>query len=185
MLRCEDNMYTEGCTVLVNLLLLVDRELTGPHVDKEEETATTNLSAIDQCKVGVRNLHNREDLEEVVLRKVLVRVVRVQSPPVVDVEVEDAEDKHQHNSRKLGLKANNNHDAGNESEQASHDSPKAPVATEDEANEEEDEQNTPGKLEVHLLVLLVKLGKTGRSELLTNPGVRKNHHETSHNREVA
>lgn len=136
-------------------------------------------------KPGICNLHNREDLEEVVLRKVLVGVVGVQCPPVVDVEVEDAEDEHQHNSRELGLEANNDHDAGNQSEQASNDSPEAPVATEDEANEEEDEQDTSSKLEIHLLVLLVELGKTGRGKLLANPRVGQNHHETTHDREIA
>src|SRR5690242_1585846 len=126
------------------------------------------------------NLHNRENLEEVVLGEVLVRVMGVQSPPVVDVEVEDAENQHQHDRGKLGLEANNNHDASNEAEQASHDSPETPVATEDKANKEENEQNTSSKLEVHFLVLLVELGKTGRGKLLANPGIRENHHETAH-----
>ena len=131
------------------------------------------------------NLHNRQDLEEVILRKILVRVVGVQGPPVVDVEVEDAEDQHQHDGRELGLESNNNHDAGNESKQASHDPPEAPVTAENEADKEEDEQNTTSELEVHLLVLLVELGKTGWGKLLANPRVREHHHQTTHDREVA
>lgn len=46
---------------LVNLLLLVDTELTRTHVDQEEKATD-----------------NREDLEEIVLSEVLVGVVVVQ-----------------------------------------------------------------------------------------------------------
>jgi hypothetical protein len=49
---------------LVHLLLLVDRELAWTAVDEEQETA-----------------NNGEDLEEIVLRKVLVRVVFVELLP--------------------------------------------------------------------------------------------------------
>jgi hypothetical protein len=49
-----------GCSALVDLLLLVDAELPGAAVDQEKQTA-----------------HDREDLEEVVLGEVLVRVVLV------------------------------------------------------------------------------------------------------------
>lgn len=143
------------------------------------------LLAFGSRNMGMPNLHNGKDLEEVVLRKVLVGVVWVQSPPVVDVEVEDAENKHQHDRRELGLEANNNHNTGNEAEQASHDSPETPVAAENEANEKKDEQNTSSKLEIHLLVLLVELRKTGRGELLAHPRIGKDHHETTHNRKVA
>lgn len=45
---------------LVDLLLLVDTELTGAHVDQEEQTTD-----------------NRQDLEEIVLSKVLVGVIVV------------------------------------------------------------------------------------------------------------
>lgn len=131
------------------------------------------------------NLHNRENLEEIVLGEILVGVVRVQSPPVVDVEVEDAENQHQHDRRELGLEANNNHNAGNEAEQASHNSPETPVPAENKADKEEDEQNASSKLEIHLLVLLVKRGEASRGELLANPGIGEDHHETAHNREVA
>lgn len=48
-------------SALVNLLLLVDTELTRTHVDQEEKTT-----------------NDREDLEEIVLSEVLVRVVVVQ-----------------------------------------------------------------------------------------------------------
>ena len=124
-------------------------------------------------------------MEEVVLGKVLVGVVRVQSPPVVDVEVEDAENKDEHDGGELGLKANNDHDASNQSQKTGNDSPETPVAAEDKANEEEDEQDTSSELEVHLPVLLVKLGETGRSKLLANPRVGKDHEQTAHDGKIA
>ena len=155
------------------------------HVDKEKETAAAILLVFDALVMLRQNLHNREDLEEVVFREVLVGVVGVQSPPVVDVEVEDAQNEHQHDRRELGLETNNNHDASNETEQASHNSPETPVTAENEADEEEDEQDTSSELEIHLLVLLVELRKTSRSELLANPGVGQDHHQTAHNGKVA
>jgi hypothetical protein len=142
---------------------------------------------ISVCRhvLDICNLHNRKDLEEVVLREVLVGVVGVQSPPIVDVEVEDAENEHQHDRGELGLEANNNHDAGNEAEQAGHNSPETPVTAENETNEQEDQEDASSELEVHLLILLVELGKTGGGKLLANPGVGQNHHQTAHDREVA
>jgi hypothetical protein len=131
------------------------------------------------------NLHNREDLEEVVFRKVLVRVVRVEGPEVVDVEVENAENEHKHDRRELGLETNNDHDAGDESEQAGNDSPETPVTAENEAHKEEDEQDTARKLEVHLLVLLVESRQTGRGELLADPRVGEHHKKPSHDRQIA
>lgn len=131
------------------------------------------------------HLHNGENLEEVVLRKVLVRVMRVQRPEVIDVEVENAENKHQHDGRELGLESNNDHDASNESEDTCNNSPEAPVPAEDEANEEEDQQDTACELEIHLLVLLIERRQTGRGELLANPRIRQNHKQTSHDGEIA
>lgn len=54
----------EAVSLLVNLLLLVDGELTGAAVDEEEKTTD-----------------NGEDLEEVVLGKVLLGVVLVELQP--------------------------------------------------------------------------------------------------------
>lgn len=130
-------------------------------------------------------LHNGENLEEIVLGEILVRVVRVQSPEVVDQKVENAENNNQHDGAELGLESHNDHDACDESEQADADSPEVPVAAEDEANEEEDEQDTASELEVHLAVLLVKLGETSRSKLLADPRVGKDHEKTSHDGQIA
>ena len=106
-------------------------------------------------------------------------------PEVVDVEVEDAENKHQHNRGELGLESNNNHDTSNESEQTGNNSPKTPFTTENEPDEKEDEQDTARKLEVHLLVLLVESGEASGGELLANPGVGEDHKQSSHYRQVA
>jgi hypothetical protein len=133
----------------------------------------------------MRDLHNGEDLEEIVLGEVLVRVVRVQGPEVVDQKVEDAEDDDEHDGAELCLETNDDHDAGHESKQANADPPEAPVAAEDEADEEEDEQDTASELEVHLAVLLVEGRETSRGELLADPRVGKHHQETAHDGQVA
>lgn len=62
---------------LVDLLLLVHRELSGTHVDQQEETTSASLLAMHSTQIGLQDLHNRENLEEVVLGKVLVGVVGV------------------------------------------------------------------------------------------------------------
>jgi hypothetical protein len=111
--------------------------------------------------------------------------MRVESPEVVDIKVENAQDEHEHDGRELGLETNNHHDTSDESEQAGNDSPETPVAAEDEANKEEDKQDTARQLEVHLLVLLIERRQTSRSELLANPRVGKNHEQSSHDRQIA
>src|SRR3954469_643871 len=62
---------------LVDLLLLVHAQLAGAHVDQEEQTTTGKLLELDLAW-DWEYIHNRQDLEEVVLGKVLVRVVGVQ-----------------------------------------------------------------------------------------------------------
>jgi len=109
----------------------------------------------------------------------------VQRPPVVHVEVEDAEDQDEHNSRELCLESDHHHDTGDKPENARDNSPEAPVATEDEANEEEDEQDAAGELEVHLLVLFVKRRQARRRKLLANPRVREHHQQAAHDGEIA
>ena len=131
------------------------------------------------------NLHDGKNLEEVVLREVLVRVVRVQGPEVVDQDVEDAEDDHQQNRAELGLEPHNHHNAGHEANQADKDPAKAPVAAEDEADKEEDEQDATCKLEVHLAVLLVELRQAGRREPLAYPRIRQDHQKPAHDRQIA
>jgi hypothetical protein len=62
---------------LVDLLLLIDRELSRAHVDQQEETTTAHMLVGASNESDFVNLHNRENLEEVVFGKVLMWVVRV------------------------------------------------------------------------------------------------------------
>lgn len=109
----------------------------------------------------------------------------MQGPEVVDQKVEDAENDDEHDGAELGLETNDDHDAGDKSEQADADPPEVPVAAENEADEEEDEQDATGELEVHLAVLLVELRETSRGELLAHPRIRKHHQQSAHNGQVA
>ena len=109
----------------------------------------------------------------------------MQSPEVVDQQVEDAENDNQHDGAELGLESHNDHNTGDESEQADADSPEVPVATEDEADEEEDQQDTTSELEVHLAVLFVKLGETSGSKLLAHPRVGEDHEKAAHDGQIA
>jgi hypothetical protein len=59
---------------LVDFFLLVDAELSRAHVDEQEETAAASISIDLRWKSRV-NIHNRQNLEKVVLGKVLVGVV--------------------------------------------------------------------------------------------------------------
>lgn len=157
-------------------------------------------TAVDQEQ---ETTDNRENLEEVVLGEVLVGVVFVElgrllvqaqhnartvgtyGPEVVGQDVENAEDQNQQGSTELGLEANDNHDARNKAKKRHNHTPEAPLSSEDEADEEEDEEHATGQLEVHLPVLLVELRQSGKSCCLPYPGVRQDHQESTHDREVS
>ena len=124
---------------------------------------------------GEVDLHNGQRLEEVVLRKVPVLVVFVQGPEVVDHEVEDGQDNHQHYSAELCLEAHNHHDAGDKTECANKNSAKAPLAGENESDEQEDEKYPSGELDIHLAIFLVDLGKTCWRKLLAHPAIGQYH----------
>lgn len=181
-----DSVLPDGkVPCLVDLLLLVDGELAGAAVDEQQKAADDG-----------------KNLEEVVLGEVLVGVVLVElssllvcisteykragtySPEVVDEEVEDGEDDDQQGGAELGLEANDNHDAGNGADERDKDPAESPGAAEDETHEEEDEENTSGKLEVHLAVLLVKLGNTREGLGLADPRVGEDHDKTANDGEV-
>lgn len=106
-------------------------------------------------------------------------------PEVVDKDVEDAQNGDENDGAPLGLEANDNHNASNKTDQDDRNATNAPLASENEANEQEDEQNTASELEVHLAILLVELGKTGGSELFADPAVGKDHEQTAHDAKVA
>lgn len=106
-------------------------------------------------------------------------------PKVVDQQIEDAQDDHQHDGAPLGLEAHHDHDASHEADNADQDAPEAPLARKDEADEQEDQKHPTRQLKVHLAVLLVNLRQPGRSEPFADPAVREHHQETTHDREIA
>jgi len=105
-------------------------------------------------------------------------------PEVVHQYIEHTQQNNQDDSTPLSLEANNDHDTSDETKSTNNDTPEAPCASEDESNEEEDEKNTTGELHVHLAVLLVKLGQTGRDKLLANPRVGQYHEQTTDDTQV-
>ena len=106
-------------------------------------------------------------------------------PEVVHKNVEDAQNHDKHNGTPLRLESNRNHDTSHSADQNHKHSPEAPLASEDEADEQEDEKDTTSKLEVHFAVLLVELGETCWGELLAHPAVRQDHDETAHDGEIS
>lgn len=67
--------------------------------------------------------------------------------PVVDQHVKDAQKRHQEARRVLGLETNSDHDARAETDNRDEHASDGPVALEDKADEEEDEQNATSELE--------------------------------------
>ena len=66
----------------------------------------------------------------------------VDGPPVVDEYVEDAEHDDEERRGPLGFEPYSDHSAGRETDQRYEDTSDAPFATEREADEQEDKQNT-------------------------------------------
>lgn len=106
-------------------------------------------------------------------------------PEVVDKDVENAQDGDEDDGAPLGLETNNDHHAGNETDHDDRHATNAPLAGEDEANEQENEQHATGELEVHLAVLLVERGQAGKGLCLADPRVGEHHEQTTADGEVA
>ena len=106
-------------------------------------------------------------------------------PEVVHEEVKDAENNDEQSGAVLGLESDNDHDRGNGTKERHADTPEGPLAAEDEANEEENEEHATGKLEVHLAILLVNLGKAGECLGLVDPRIGKHHEKAADDGEVA
>lgn len=106
-------------------------------------------------------------------------------PPIIHEQVEDAKNNDQHNSAELSLEPNHNHDTGNETEEANCDSPEAPVPSENEASEQEDQEHTSGELDIHLAILLIQLRQSSGDEPLADPGIREDHEQAANDGEVA
>lgn len=105
-------------------------------------------------------------------------------PEVVHEDVENAENHNEHDRAPLRLESNDDHNTCHSTDEDDQYTPKAPLTGKDEADEQEDEKHSAGKLEVHFAVLLVQLRKTRGGKLLPYPAVRKDHDEPTHHREV-
>lgn len=66
---------------------------------------------------------------------------RVDAPEVVDEDVEDAEHQDQEPCRPLRLETDGDHDARHQADDGDEHAGDAPLSTEDESDEEEDEQD--------------------------------------------
>jgi len=104
-------------------------------------------------------------------RPVFSAVARTHRPEIIDQDVEHAQQHDQHNGAQLRLESHNDHDAGHESNQAHEHPPEAPAAREDEANEQENEEYSSPKLDIHLAVVLVHLRQAGKDPL-SHPAIR-------------
>lgn len=113
------------------------------------------------------------------------RRINTYSPEVVDQQVEDTENDDQHDGAELRLETNHYHHARHKAQQCDNDPPNAPLPAENKANEQEDEEDTSGKLEIHLAVFLVKRRQTSKGLGLADPGVGEHHEKATHDGEVA
>lgn len=123
-------------------------------------------------------------IEELVNRDKADRGYQSYRPEVVNQNIEHTQKNNKNNSTPLGLETDNDHDARDQTEQANQDAPEAPLTRENEADEQEDKQHTTSKLHVHLAVLLIELGQTGRDELLADPRVGQHHEQTTDNTQI-
>ena len=77
-----------------------------------------------------------------ILEEVALRVRAVNAPPVIDEDVENAEDDDQERGGPLRLETDGDHRACCETDQGHEDTTDAPFTAEGEADEEEDKQDT-------------------------------------------
>lgn len=111
--------------------------------------------------------------------------IETDRPEIVNQEVKDAQDDNEHDGAKLGLEAYHYHDTSNEAEKGHNHSPDTPSSAEDKSSKEEDEQNSACELEVHLAVFLVDRREASESLGFPNPGIRQDHQQATHNRQVS
>ena len=132
----------------------------------------------------VGHSHYGQNLEEIVLGEILMRMMFMKRPKVVDEHVEYAKDKYEHDGAEFSLEAYNHHHACYESKDADRDPTNGPLPGEDESNEEEDEKYPTRELEVHLAVLFVDLRESSGRERLANPAVGQYHEKATHDGKV-
>lgn len=112
-------------------------------------------------------------------------VLKTYSPEVVDKEVKDGEDDDKESGAKLGLEADDDHDAGAGAEEGDEDAPDGPGAGEDEADKQENQEDAAGELKVHFAVLFVEGGQAGKGLVLADPRIGEDHDEAADDGEVA
>lgn len=106
-------------------------------------------------------------------------------PEIIDKEIEDAQDDHQHHRTPLCLETHHNHHTSHESEQTNDHSRNTPITSENKPDEQEDQQDPPGKLDVHFAVFLVYRRQPRWGKPFAHPGVAENHEKPTHNAEIA
>lgn len=134
-----------------HLLSLVHRESSRAHVDEEQEATNDGerLEEVVSEEVAsrVRSVHGPEVVDKNLQKRTLSAVERGRGKRRVGVaHVEDAQQQHQEARAPAGLEANGDHDTCAEAKDRDDDSGNRPGALDDEADEEEDEQHSPGKL---------------------------------------
>ena len=72
---------------------------------------------------------------------------RVNSPPVVGKDVEDAQHNNEKRGRPLGFEPNSYHDARGKANNRNKDADKAPFSLENKPKEKENEENSASKKE--------------------------------------
>nr|POE47778.1 hypothetical protein CFP56_01109 [Quercus suber] len=106
-------------------------------------------------------------------------------PEVVDEDVEDAQNHDEDDRAPLRLESNHHHDACHSAQHDDEDSTHTPLPCEDKTDEQENQEHSPGELEVHFAILFVKLGEASRSESFADPRIGKYHEQTAHDRKIA
>ena len=126
------------------------------------------------------------------------------SPEVVDDDIEDAENQHEEGCRPLGLEADSNHYARDQTNDRNENTSDAPFPLDHETQEEENKQYSACKQEANskfvvsrmpqtvenrgVLFLPVRLangGKTGKRLLPANHRIAKDHEQPSNDRQVS
>ena len=75
------------------------------------------------------------------------------TPPVIDKDVEYAQDDNEENRRPLGLEANSDHNAGGKSKQGEENAPNAPSSLQDDPQEKENQEYTASEEDSPLSVM--------------------------------
>lgn len=148
-------------------LLLVDRDVSGAHVHEENQPS-----------------NDRQRLEEIILQEVPLVVLLVQAPPVVDEDVEQAEEDDEESGRPLGLETDDDHATGDEAKDGNDDAGKGPFTSNEEADKEEDEQDSTCQLGIGSSR---GLREGGEPEMLIihHERVAEDHEQATSNAEIA